>query len=599
MMRRWNSLEFIILLPTIGFTILAGAALYFLVLRSVGVYADDSIRAAVDSLLRNAVTIADSEVDRQNHDGRFVDPEAALVYKLNARLRFEDFARDQDVGVIVVVDNAADFITGLPAETARRILDLSPAPGIQEVNLPTGDRYFVATSEFRPWGWRIVLAKNAASFDSLVRQVQLIYASSATVLVLLAGLMLLGLRQVLVRPLYRIAADFADGQAPTYRGVREFEYLSNRIGDVLGSLRASSLHLETTLQSMSDAITVYDANLSLVAWNDRYVQLFRYPSSLIRRGVAFADVMRFAIDRGDYGPGDPEEQLADILDRARTLSPPRFEINRPDGTSVEVRRAPMPNGGFVTTYTDITDQKQRIRFEAANEAKSRFLENMSHDLRKPIAAIIEDAQLLRMNAHPAGEGALAGPIASLDANASHLLTMVDEVLEMSRIESGQVEVRSTLVQVAAVVAQAVRVVEPAARSKALAIRTSVAPDLATVTDPRLLGRILLNLLANAVEYTDCGEIEVTAGLAGPSLEITVADTGRGIPQEKLEAIFDKFQRLEPTAGLTQPGMGLGLGLSISREFAHQLGGRLTVRSQVGQGSAFTLTLPAFTGTPQP
>jgi signal transduction histidine kinase len=599
MMRRWNSLEFIVLLPALGFTLLAGAALYLFVLRSVGAYADDSIRAALDSLLRNAVTIADSEVDRQNRDGRVGDPEAALVYMLNARLRFEDFARDQDVGVIVVVDNAADFVTGLPADMAQQILERSPAPGIREASLPGGDRYYLATSEFRPWGWRIVLAKNAASFDALVRQVQLIYASSATVLVLLAGLMLFGLRQVLVRPLYRIAADFADGQAPTYRGVREFEHLSNSIGDVLRSLRASSLHLETTLQSMSDAITVYDADLRLVAWNDRYVRLFRYPPSLIRRGIAFADVMRFNIDRGDYGPGDPEEQLADIVERARTLSPPRFEIHRADGTSVEVRRAPMPDGGFVTTYTDVTEQKQRIRFEAANEAKSRFLENMSHDLRKPIAAIIEDAQLMRRSSASTNDGVLEGSIASVGANASHLLAMVDEVLEMSRIESGQVEVRLSLIHLAPFVAQAIRVVEPAARSKSLTIHSAIGAELTVHSDARLLGRILLNLLANAVEYTDKGGIEVTAQRSGPFLEITIADTGRGIPEHQLEAIFDKFLRLEPTAGLTQPGMGLGLGLSISREFAHRLGGQLTVRSRVGEGSAFTLAIPALTGNSQP
>ena len=104
--------------------------------------------------------------------------------------------------------------------------------------------------------------------------------------------------------------------------------------------------------------------------------------------------MRHNVERGDYGPGDPGAQLAEIVERARTLTPPRFEVDRADGTSMEVRRAPMPGGGFVTTYSDITDRKQAVRMELANEAKSQFLQNMSHDLRKPVAAIIEDTRLV-------------------------------------------------------------------------------------------------------------------------------------------------------------------------------------------------------------
>ena len=131
-----------------------------------------------------------------------------------------------------------------------------------------------------------------------------------------------------------------------------------------------------------------------MAWNPQYLRLYRYPETLIRYGMHFSDLMRYNVDRGDYGPVEPEKQVDEILERARTLNPPRFEFDRADGTSVEVRRAPMPDGGFVTTYTDITARRQSARFEAANLAKSRFLENMSHDLRKPIAAVIEDCQLL-------------------------------------------------------------------------------------------------------------------------------------------------------------------------------------------------------------
>ncbi len=105
----------------------------------------------------------------------------------------------------------------------------------------------------------------------------------------------------------------------------------------------------------------------------------------------------------------------------------------------------------------------------------------------------------------------------------------------------------------------------------------------------------MNLLGNAIEYTTSGSIIVSSRRCGPSIEVKVSDTGSGIPADKLGLIFEKFQRLQSTAGITRPGVGLGLGLAISREFAHLLGGDIRVESEVGKGSTFTLTIPADCG----
>jgi two-component system, sensor histidine kinase len=575
--------------------LLAGLILYFLVLRTVGNYADENIRATLDSLLQNAVTIADSEVDRQNRESRVADTDAALAYQLNARIRFEDFARDQRVGLIVAADGALDFVTGVSQEDAKSILESTTGPGTRQVQPRTGANYYTTSASFTPWNWRILLVKDAADFNALVRQVQLIYGGSALALLAIASLLVFGMRQLMVRPIYQIAAEFSKGQAPAYKGVKELEHLSDSIGAMLQSLGAKTLHLETTLQSMSDAITVYDADLRLVAWNPQYLRLSRYPETLIRHGMHFSDLMRYNIDRGDYGPGDPERQLGEIMERARTLTPPRFEVDRADGTSMEVRRAPMPDGGFVTTYTDITDRRQSARFEAANLAKSRFLENMSHDLRKPIAAVIEDCQLLLIGGGSGLKNSERAIVENVRDNTSHLLGMVDELLEMSRIEAGQVEVKPTAVAVPAAVAQALRVIEPAAKAKGLILKTDVESELEARTDGRLLARILMNLLGNAVEYTSKGSITVWSRRSGSSVEVKVSDTGDGIPADKLGLIFEKFQRVQSTAGITRPGIGLGLGLAISREFAHLLGGEIRVESEVGKGSIFTLTIPAEYG----
>ena len=589
------SLQFVILAPLIALMLLAGLVLYFLVLRTVSTYAEDNIRATLDSLLRNAVTIADSEVDRQDRESGVGDSEAALVYQLNARMRFDEFARDQNVRLIVTADDVVDFDTGMLSAEASAFLDNLQNATNGEVHVNGRVSYYFASTAFTPWGWRIYLVKDAAAFDSLIRQVKLIYAGSALALLALTALLVLGLRQLLVRPIYQIAADFSNGRAPDYKGVKELEALSDSIGETQQSLRAKSLHLETTLQSMSDAITVYDSDMRLVAWNTQYTKLYRFPDTLVRKGASFADIMSYSVDRGDYGPGDHQQQLSEIVERARTLSPARFEVDRIDGTSIEVRRAPMPDGGFVTTATDITDRRQSARFEAANLAKSRFLENMSHDLRKPIAAVIEDCQLIAAEGKHRLSANDRTVIDNIRSNANHLLGMVDELLEMARIEARQIAVRPKLFNVSSALSQVLRVVEPSASAKGLSCLVHVDPDLEVRGDGRLFARIVMNLLANAVEYTETGSVSVTSRREGEEVIIEIADTGSGIPPDKLDLIFEKFQRLQPTAGITRAGMGLGLGLAISREFAHLLDGNIAVESAVGKGSTFTLRIPLTYG----
>ena len=251
----------------------------------------------------------------------------------------------------------------------------------------------------------------------------------------------------------------------------------------------------------------------------------------------------------------------------------------------------MPDGGFVTTYTDITDRKEAARLEVASEAKSQFLQNMSHDLRKPITAIIEDVRLLLDRTEDGLPEHQRRNLENVQVSSNHLLGMVDELLEMSRIEAGQIEVKPEEVAVETIVGQGLRVIDPVAKVKGVRVKMEVEDGLRVVTDPRLLSRILMNLAGNAAEYTDEGLISICARRREEYLEISVSDTGVGIPTDKLAIIFEKFQQIEPAAGIMKPGMGLGLGLAISREFAHLLGGRILVESTLGRGSVFTVSIP--------
>ncbi|MFO1122994.1 MAG: PAS-domain containing protein [Hyphomicrobiales bacterium] len=578
-------LQTVILAPIFAAVLVAGLALYLLVLRTVSDFAEASIGSNLSSLIANATTIVDSEVDRQNRDGRVGDASAALDYQLNARMRLEDFGRDQSVGVLIMVDGVPDFQTGIRPTDWDELMQRRAENTGKPIKLAGGNSYYVRETLFTPWNWSILVAKEARNFDSLINRVRAIYAGSAIGAALIAALLVYWLRRILVRPVNTIAYEFAAGRAPQYEGVKELEYLARSIGDMLHDVQAKNLHLQTTLESMSDGIAVFDRDLLLVFWNSQFARYYRYPPELMRQGMQFEAIMRYNIERGDYGPVDPEGQLREILERARTLNPPRFEIDRADGTSVEVRRARMPDGGFVTTYTDITDRKQRMLFEAANKAKSRFLENMSHDLRKPIASIIEDADALARRLPDAPRA-----LHDIGANAAHLLTMIEEILDMSRIEAGQIEVRSTRTEIAPIMAQVARIAQSTGRAKGLTVTLSVDDGLVAETDGRLLSRILMNLASNAVEYTDSGEVRLTATRHGDDLIFTVADTGPGISRDKLGLIFEKFQRLQPTAGLVRPGMGLGLGLAISKQLAKLLKGKITVTSDVGHGSTFSLRI---------
>ena len=230
----------------------------------------------------------------------------------------------------------------------------------------------------------------------------------------------------------------------------------------------------------------------------------------------------------------------------------------------------------------------------ANAAKATFLAVMSHELRTPLTAIIGYTELM------ADE--IVGPInpvqreqlGRVKASGAHLLTLIEEILAFARIEAGQEQVRREPVDVGEVVHEARAVVEPLLRRKALACRVVLdEPPPTLQTDAGKLRQILLNLLANAIKFTDEGEVRVVvarepAGDA-PRLVIAVEDTGVGIAPANLDRIFDPFWQVEQTR--TRKAGGTGLGLSVARQLAQLLDGELTVTSRVGEGTAFRLALP--------
>jgi len=246
------------------------------------------------------------------------------------------------------------------------------------------------------------------------------------------------------------------------------------------------------------------------------------------------------------------------------------------------------------------DEAKRAQKEAsdANHAKSEFLAVMSHELRTPLNAIGGHIQLIEMEVHGPINNAQRDALARVQRSQQHLLALINDLLNLSRIETGRVEFELTDLQLEPLVAESVAMIEPLLSSHNLAcdiVDSPYAPDPSVVVraDREKAQQILLNLLNNAIKFTPRnGRITVEARLRDESPgmgAILVSDSGAGIPSAKLESIFEPFVQLGSRPA--NPSVGLGLGLSISRDLARGMGGDLTATSEPGEGATFTLLLP--------
>jgi signal transduction histidine kinase len=239
-----------------------------------------------------------------------------------------------------------------------------------------------------------------------------------------------------------------------------------------------------------------------------------------------------------------------------------------------------------------TQEADRLRDEAqaANRAKSDFLAVMSHELRTPLNAISGYVQLLEMNIHGPLTDAQREALSRIGRSQLHLLRLVNDVLNLARIEAGRGEYASEDVAVDDVIAAVLPMIEPQAGGREQILDAGAPTGLVVKADRDRVEQILLNLLSNAVKFTPAGgRITVSAAAASNSVVMRVADNGIGMPAEKLPTIFDPFVQVD--ASRTRPAEGTGLGLAISRDLARAMGGDLTVESEVGAGSTFTLVLP--------
>ena len=242
----------------------------------------------------------------------------------------------------------------------------------------------------------------------------------------------------------------------------------------------------------------------------------------------------------------------------------------------------------VRLINEIRDKSRQL--EIASQHKSQFLANMSHELRTPLNAILGYTEMMVDGLYGnVGEKA-QGVLERVQSNGKHLLGLINDVLDLSKIEAGQLVLAMEHYSVADMVSTVLSATESLARAKGLALVSTVAPDLPMgIGDARRLAQVLLNLVGNAIKFTDQGKVEIRVARAADRFEIAVVDTGLGIAPDDQKRIFDEFQQVDSTS--TRKKGGTGLGLSISRRIVELHGGRITVESAVGAGSTFLISLP--------
>jgi Na+/proline symporter/signal transduction histidine kinase len=381
--------------------------------------------------------------------------------------------------------------------------------------------------------------------------------------------------------------------------------------------------LQTALNQVRQGIGVFDRDLRLICWNRQFRDLLGLPADYGQVGTTLDAILRFNAERGEHGPGAVETLVADRIEKLVLIQETFQERLRSTGTVFEVRVSPMPDGGIVTTYTDITERvmaeealaranetlERRVRerteelthvnkrlvhathaAEEANIGKTRFLAAAGHDILQPLNAARLYASVLVDKLKEGHEGDL---VRNVELALESVEDILGAVLDISRLDTGALKPEPTVFRLDDLLRGLALDFQPVAEEKGLDLRI-VSTSLSVRTDRRLLRRLLQNLVSNALKYTQKGRVLVGCRRSENHVIVEIHDTGMGIPQSKQKAIFQEFHRLDDGMRVAK---GLGLGLSIVERISHVLNHPVELRSKMNQGSCFTVELPRSAAMP--
>ncbi|WP_375413208.1 PAS-domain containing protein [uncultured Bradyrhizobium sp.] len=347
------------------------------------------------------------------------------------------------------------------------------------------------------------------------------------------------------------------------------------------------------LSNMPNGLCMFDKDQKLMISNNRYREMYGLTPEQVKPGTPLKQILEYHLANGESSEPDIDGYIAVIVNQktqTHVLA---------DGRTVAMRRTPMPDGGWIATHEDITDQTrieaalrhERDRAETAAHATTEFLTNMSHELRTPLTAIIGVSDML-----------LDGPqspdkqrhFMEMQRNAGRgLLSVINDILDFSKIEAGQLELEKAPFSLKEMAEDCVNLVSDQAQRKGLKVMAAVASDVNdwVVGDATRLRQVLLNLVSNGVKFTPSGYVALTVERAPGSrhgLRFAVADSGMGIEPESLATLFQRF--VQGDRSTTRRFGGSGLGLAISKQLVALMGGDIEVWSELGEGSTFSFTI---------
>jgi signal transduction histidine kinase len=358
--------------------------------------------------------------------------------------------------------------------------------------------------------------------------------------------------------------------------------------------------LQSTLENIGEGLSVFDCEGRLVAWNSRFCELLDLPPDL-SVGTPLHEILMLQAARGDFGDNEPSAEVARRLERFYCDVPVVKERITHSGRILQIRRRAMPDGAVVSVYSDITEIKAserkliqaRSAAEMANRAKSEFLANMSHELRTPLNAIIGFSEII---AHE-----LFGPMDNekyleymkdVHKSSLHLLSIINDVLDMSKIEAGKLELSKEALKIQDVIVEVTHMMRERAQSRRIELVTELRDASVEIwADRRAMKQVFLNLLSNAIKFSSEGAkvyIRVVTDRPGFAI-VEFEDHGIGMNEEEQQRALQPFGQAKPST--TRNYGGTGLGLPITKGLVDAHGGKLEIKSRTDHGTTARVILP--------
>ncbi|MCC5855638.1 MAG: PAS-domain containing protein [Idiomarina sp.] len=399
--------------------------------------------------------------------------------------------------------------------------------------------------------------------------------------------------------------------------------------DTTQALQTQQSIMYSSLENLAQGISVVDKDLRLVVWNKRYLELFDYPAGMVQPGRPIADLIRYNAERGECGVGDIEDLVAKRLRHMQEGSPHRFIRRRSDGRVIEMVGNPLPDGGFVTSFMDVTGhietqqaledaninlearieirgnevreinrelteeierrrlieqelQAAKAEAEAANASKTRFLALASHDILQPLNAARLYVSAVDTEHLDSKTRELIGKV---DNALDSTETLLSSLLAIAKMEQGAMQPQKKHINLDDILRPLVEEYCALATDSDIRLRTHLRSAVVE-TDPMYLRRIVQNFLSNALKYSEGGQALLAVRVHKNYVDIDVRDTGPGIPEQQFQNIFEAFVRLHKGSV-----SGVGLGLSVAKRMAEQLDYPISVRSTLDRGSCFSVRVP--------